>query len=52
VTFEVGTALEEMEREMIIRALATAGNNRKRAAELLGISRRALYNKLQKHNIK
>jgi len=52
VTFEVGTALEEIEREMITRALATAGNNRKRAAELLGISRRALYNKLQKHNIK
>jgi len=52
VTFEVGTALEEVEREMITRALAAARNNRKRAAELLGISRRALYNKLQKHNIK
>jgi DNA-binding NtrC family response regulator len=52
VTFEVGTTLEEVEREMIIRALAAARNNRKRAAELLGISRRALYNKLQRHNIK
>lgn len=52
VTFEVGTALEEVEREMITRALAATRNNRKRAAELLGISRRALYNKLQRHNIK
>jgi transcriptional regulator with PAS, ATPase and Fis domain len=52
VTFEVGTALEEVEREMITRALAMTRNNRKRAAELLGISRRALYNKLKKHSIK
>jgi DNA-binding NtrC family response regulator len=52
VTFEVGTPLEQVEREMINRALAVARNNRKRAAELLGISRRALYNKLSKHKIK
>lgn len=52
VSFELGTPLNEVEREMIIRALAATENNRKRAAELLGISRRALYNKLQKHNIK
>jgi DNA-binding NtrC family response regulator len=52
VSFEIGTPLEEVEREMVIRALAAAENNRKRAADLLGISRRALYNKLQKHNIK
>jgi DNA-binding NtrC family response regulator len=52
VSFEVGTPLNEVEREMVVRALAAAGNNRKRASELLGISRRALYNKLRKHNIK
>lgn len=52
VSFEIGTPLKEVEREMITRALSTAENNRKRAADLLGISRRALYNKLQKHNIK
>jgi DNA-binding NtrC family response regulator len=52
VTFEIGTTLEEVEHEMIIRALSTTRNNRKRAAELLGISRRALYNKLKRHNIK
>jgi len=52
VSFEIGTSLEEVEREMIIQALAAVRNNRKQAADLLGISRRALYNKLQKHNIK
>lgn len=51
VTFEIGTSLEAVEREMVVRALAAAGNNRTRAAELLGISRRALYNKLKKHRI-
>lgn len=52
VSFELGTSLAEMEREMIVQALSFTGNNRKRAAELLGISRRALYNKLEKHKIK
>ena len=51
VTFEIGTTLDEVEREMVVRALAVAENNRKRAAELLGISRRSLYNKLRKHAI-
>lgn len=52
VSFKIGTPLKEIEREMVTRALAVAQNNRKRAADLLGISRRALYNKLQKHNLK
>ena len=51
VSFELGTPLDEVEREMVVRALAATENNRKRAAVLLGISRRALYNKLRKHNI-
>ncbi|NQT53859.1 sigma-54-dependent Fis family transcriptional regulator [bacterium] len=51
VAFEVGTPLAEVEREMIVRTLEETGNNKKRAAELLGISRRALYNKLRKHQI-
>ncbi len=52
VTFEVGTPLAEVEREMIIHTLSIAQNNRTRAAEMLGISRRALYGKLRKHHIK
>ena len=51
ITFTVGTPLDDVERGMILRALAVADNNRTRAAELLGISRRAIYNKLKKHAI-
>jgi DNA-binding NtrC family response regulator len=51
VVIEVGTPLHEVEREMIIHALAAAGNNRTRAAGLLGISRRALYNKISRYGL-
>ncbi len=42
------TNLEQLEREAIERALAHAGGNRKKAAELLGIGVRTLYDKLKK----
>ncbi|MEW6356586.1 MAG: sigma-54 dependent transcriptional regulator [Planctomycetota bacterium] len=51
VIFELGTPLSEVERELIVRALAATKNNRKQAAKLLGISRRTLYNKLAKLGI-
>jgi DNA-binding NtrC family response regulator len=51
VSFEIGTPLHEVEREIVLRTLAAANNNRTRAAELLGISRRALYNKLARFDI-
>ena len=48
----VGTSLAEMEREMVKRTLAFTGNNRQQAAAMLGISRRALYNKMERFGIK
>ena len=36
---------------MIIHTLEASNDNRTQAAELLGISRRALYSKLHKHNL-
>lgn len=51
ITFTIGTPLDEVERQMVLKALSISGNNRTKAAELLGISRRAIYNKLKKHNI-
>jgi two-component system, NtrC family, response regulator AtoC len=41
--------LEALEREHILRVLAEAGNNRERAAAILGISARTLYRKLREY---
>jgi transcriptional regulator with GAF, ATPase, and Fis domain len=44
-------SLEESERQTILRALEETGWVQKRAAELLGISRRAMHYKVKKYNI-
>ena len=46
ITFPVGTPLEVIERQMILRTLDKTGNNKTKAAELLGISLKTLHNKL------
>ncbi|MEJ2055970.1 MAG: sigma 54-interacting transcriptional regulator, partial [Calditrichaceae bacterium] len=51
VIIEVGKSLSEVEKDMIEKTLSHTQNNRKKAAELLGITRRALYNKLHKHEL-
>ncbi|HET9298390.1 MAG TPA: sigma-54 dependent transcriptional regulator [Candidatus Polarisedimenticolaceae bacterium] len=43
--------LDEIERAMIERALQQFGGNLTKAAEALGVSRTALYRRLQKHGI-
>jgi len=45
-------AVAQVEREMILRALAAAGDNRADAARRLGISRQQLYRKLEQLNLK
>ena len=46
ITLPVGTPLDEVERQMIMRTLKKTGNNKTRAAQLLGISLKTLHNKL------
>ena len=41
-------SLEEMERDHIIKTLRETGGNKKKAAEILGIERRTLYNKAKR----
>ena len=43
--------LAELEREAILHALDVVGGNRRRAAELLGIGERTLYDKLKKYGV-
>ena len=43
--------LNEMERNAILDALAQCHGNKKKAAELLGIQRPTLYNKMKRYAI-
>ena len=45
-------SLESVEKQYLLDALRRAGGNRTKAAELLGISRSALYQKLRKHQVR
>ena len=49
VKFPIGTTVDAMERELILQTLAATGNNKTRAAELLGISLKTLHNKLKEY---
>src|SRR5438128_8275316 len=46
-----GSSLDAMEREHIIKILKETGGNKKKAAEILGIERRTLYNKAKRLGI-
>lgn len=45
-------ALRQFEREYLQRAIALAGGKRLRAAEMLGISRKSLWEKLRAHEVR
>lgn len=51
VSFKIGTSLDEIEREIILLTLNQFNNNKSKTAEVLGLSRRALYNKIAKHKL-
>jgi transcriptional regulator with PAS, ATPase and Fis domain len=47
----IGMTLAAAEREFIAMTLASAAGNKKKAASILGISRRALYDKIKRHKL-
>jgi DNA-binding NtrC family response regulator len=47
----LSVAVKEFEREYLLRALTLSSNKRTRAADLLGISRKNLWEKLRAHGI-
>jgi len=51
IRIQAGTPLPDIERLSIIKTLQMARGNKLKAAEMLGISRRSLYNKLEEYNI-
>jgi DNA-binding NtrC family response regulator len=48
VTIAPGMTVDEAERKLIVATLEAAGNNKTRAAEMLGISLKTLHNKLNR----
>jgi two-component system NtrC family response regulator len=48
---EEGLSLEEVEKELILKALEKAGGNKTRAAKLLGLTRRTLYSRLERYGL-
>ena len=49
VHVEVGTTVDEAERQLILKTLSSTLNNKTRAAEILGISTKTLHNKLREY---
>jgi DNA-binding NtrC family response regulator len=47
-----GLSLEALERELILKALARAAGNKSLAARLLGLTRRTLYSRMEKHGLR
>jgi len=47
-----GLSLEVLERELILKALVLAKGNKSQAARLLGLTRRTLYSRMEKHGLR
>jgi len=50
VPVRVGSTVDEAERLLILRTLESTGQNKTRAAEILGVSLKTLHNKLKEYN--
>ena len=51
VPVRVGDSLEEVERRLLERTLAVVGGNKKKAAEILRVSLKTVYNKIKQYNL-
>ena len=51
VNIPVGTTIEQAEKSLILLTLAHTKNNKTRAAEVLGISLKTLFNKLKEYSV-
>ncbi len=50
ITIRVGTPLEEVERRVTMATLVYCGHVKRKAAEILGVSLKTLYNRLEGYN--
>jgi len=50
ITIHVGTPLAEVERRVTLATLAYCGQVKRKAAQILGVSLKTLYNRLESYN--
>ena len=50
ITIHVGTPLAEVERRVTMATLAYCGQVKRKAAQILGVSLKTLYNRLETYN--
>ena len=50
ISVQVGSTVDEAERMLILRTLEATGQNKTRAAEILGVSLKTLHNKLKEYS--
>jgi DNA-binding NtrC family response regulator len=50
VEVHVGSTVDEAERLLILRTLEATGQNKTRAAEILGLSLKTLHNKVKEYS--
>jgi DNA-binding NtrC family response regulator len=50
ISLQVGATVDEAERLLILRTLEVTGQNKTRAAEILGVSLKTLHNKLKEYS--
>jgi DNA-binding NtrC family response regulator len=48
----LGSTLDDVERELIVKTIEFTGGNKTRAAEVLGVSLKTLYNRLERYDRK
>jgi DNA-binding NtrC family response regulator len=51
IAISPGTPLQDVERICLLETLKMVGGNKRKAAELLGISEKSIYNKLQRYGV-
>ena len=51
VPVRVGDSLEDVERRLLERTLAAVGGNKKKAAEILRVSLKTVYNKIKQYKL-
>ena len=49
IRFAVGMTFDEIEREMLLKTLASCNNNKRQAARALGITAKTIYNRLLRY---